>query len=69
MFVEYASFIQELTFEHVKEELSDLQIRQLCQFGDLLLDWNKRTNLTRITEPHEIIIKHFIDSMILSKFM
>ncbi|HEY8911488.1 MAG TPA: 16S rRNA (guanine(527)-N(7))-methyltransferase RsmG [Desulfosporosinus sp.] len=69
MFLEYASFIKELTYKHVQEELSDLQISQLCHFGDLLLDWNQRMNLTRITDPHEVILKHFIDSMILSKFI
>ena len=69
MFLQYASFIQELTHTHVKEELSDLQVGQLCQFGDLLLDWNQRVNLTRITDPHEVILKHFIDSMVLSKFI
>lgn len=69
MFLDYAPFIQELTFKHVKEKLSELQINQLCQFGDLLLDWNQRVNLTRITEPHEVILKHFIDSMVLSKFV
>lgn len=69
MFHEYASSIQELTYKHVGVELSDLQVTQLCQFGDLLLDWNQRMNLTRITDPHEVILKHFIDSMVLSKFV
>ena len=69
MFLEYASFIRELTCKHVKVELSDLQVNQLCHFGDLLLDWNQRVNLTRITDPHDVILKHFIDSMILSKFV
>jgi 16S rRNA (guanine527-N7)-methyltransferase len=69
MFLEYASFIQELTRKHMDVELSDLQIIQLCDFGDLLLDWNQRLNLTRIIDPHEVILKHFIDSMVLSKFI
>ncbi|HWQ42557.1 MAG TPA: 16S rRNA (guanine(527)-N(7))-methyltransferase RsmG [Desulfosporosinus sp.] len=69
MFLDYAPFIQELTCKHVKEKLSDLQVNQLCHFGDLLLDWNQRINLTRITDPHEVILKHFIDSMVLSKFV
>lgn len=69
MFQEFASFIQESTYKHIGCELSNLQITQLCHFGDLLLDWNKRLNLTRITDPHEVILKHFIDSMVLSKFI
>ncbi|MDA8221856.1 MAG: 16S rRNA (guanine(527)-N(7))-methyltransferase RsmG, partial [Desulfitobacterium hafniense] len=38
-------------------------------FGDLLLEWNQRLNLTRITDPQEVILKHFIDSMVLAKFI
>lgn len=69
MFQELASFIQESTYKHIGCELSELQVTQLCHFGDLLLEWNQRLNLTRITEPHEVILKHFIDSMVLSKFI
>jgi len=68
-FKEYASLIQQLTYQHVGCDLSDLQVIQLCNFGDLLLDWNQRLNLTRITDPHEVILKHFIDTMILAKFI
>lgn len=32
-----------------------------------LLSWNERINLTAIRSPHEIIIKHFIDSMACSR--
>jgi len=66
MFKQYASLIHQLTYQHLGNDLSDLQVLQLCDFGDLLLDWNQRLNLTRITDPHEVIIKHFIDSMVLS---
>jgi len=69
MFQEFASFIRESTFKHIGQELSDLQVRQLCEFGDLLIDWNQRLNLTRIIDPYEVIMKHFIDSMVLGKFI
>ena len=65
MFSEYASLIHQLTYQQIGFDLSDLQVTQLCDFGDLLLDWNQRLNLTRITDPHEVILKHFIDSMVL----
>ena len=29
----------------------------------LLLEWNEKINLTAITDPHEAVIKHFIDSI------
>ena len=69
MFNEYATLIHQLTYQHTGSDLSDLQVTQLCNFGDLLLDWNQRLNLTRITDPHEVILKHFIDSMVLAKFI
>lgn len=69
MFQEYASLIHQLTYQHIGTDLSDLQVTQLCNFGDLLLDWNRRLNLTRITDPHEVILKHFIDSMVLANFI
>src|SRR5437763_16882581 len=28
-----------------------------------LLDWNTRTNLTAITDPDDVLIKHFLDSL------
>jgi len=69
MFNEHSALIHQLTYQHVGRELSDLQVTQLCDFGDLLLDWNQRLNLTRITDPQEVILKHFIDSMVLAKFI
>lgn len=36
-------------------------------YAEMLVDWNERVNLTAITNPHEIIEKHFIDSMLVMK--
>jgi len=43
--------------------LSDEQIRAFSQYQELLLEWNQKMNLTAITEPQEIAVKHFIDSL------
>lgn len=32
---------------------------------NMLIEWNKKMNLTAIKEPQEIVIKHFLDSAIL----
>ena len=69
MFKEYAALIHQLTIQHIGCDLSDIQVNQLCDFGDLLLDWNQRLNLTRIIEPHEVVLKHFIDSMVLANYI
>ncbi len=34
---------------------------QFMTYLSLLLEWNEKMNLTAITEPHEVIQKHFID--------
>lgn len=44
-------------------ELSDLQIGQLYEFFEMLVEKNKVMNLTAITEEHDVVVKHFIDSM------
>ncbi|ETP71415.1 16S rRNA methyltransferase G [Lachnospiraceae bacterium JC7] len=45
--------------------LSDLQCEQLYQFYIMLVEKNKVMNLTAITEEHDVIVKHFVDSMCL----
>ena len=35
------------------------------RYMELLLEWNEKLNLTAITEPGEIVEKHFIDSLTL----
>ncbi len=43
--------------------IEDAQVEQLIRYLTQLIEWNKTINLTAIIEPHEIIIKHFIDSL------
>lgn len=44
-------------------ELTDTQIHQFEKFAGMLLDANRKSNLTRITDPTEIVTKHFLDSL------
>ncbi len=44
-------------------ELAEPQLAQFEQLTSLLLDWNSRMNLTGITEPAEIALKHYLDSL------
>ena len=37
------------------------------RYAALLVDWNQRMNLTAITDPQGIVVKHFIDSLLLLK--
>lgn len=48
--------------------LSDKQIIQFSRYNDLLMEWNSFMNLTAITEPGEVMKKHFLDSLALGRF-
>lgn len=45
-------------------ELSDGQLAQLDRYAELLAEWNQKMNLTAITDPEGILIKHFLDSIL-----
>ncbi|MBP3803596.1 MAG: class I SAM-dependent methyltransferase, partial [Oribacterium sp.] len=49
--------------EKIGIKLSEIQIEQLYKFYIMLVEKNKVMNLTAITEEHDVIVKHFIDSM------
>ncbi|MBR4909756.1 MAG: 16S rRNA (guanine(527)-N(7))-methyltransferase RsmG [Clostridia bacterium] len=37
---------------------------RLDLYGNLLLEWNEKMNLTAITEPEEVLYKHFYDCLL-----
>lgn len=39
------------------------QIGQFSVYHEMLLDWNTRMNLTAITAPEDVAVKHIIDSL------
>ena len=47
--------------------LDQTQLIQLEKYYELLIEWNKKINLTRIIEKKEVYIKHFYDSITLIK--
>ena len=50
---------------NISREKADL----LYKYMELLLEWNEKINLTAITNQHEIILKHFIDSLSINKYV
>lgn len=47
--------------------LTKEQLKKLEHFYELLISWNEKMNLTRITEKEEVYLKHFYDSLTLTK--
>ena len=56
-------------FEAAGLELSHELYEKLDIYADFLIEYNKNVNLTAISEPVEVLRKHFIDSIILSKYV
>lgn len=44
-------------------ELDQRQVEMFDDYMRLLKEWNRKLNLTSITEENEIAVKHFLDSM------
>lgn len=62
--------IREELIAHAKEigvKVSPAQAEQFQTYLDMLLERNEVMNLTAITDPHEAVIKHFVDSLTLLK--
>lgn len=47
--------------------LTSYQQEQLEKFYHLLISWNEKINLTRITSENEVYLKHFYDSLTIVK--
>lgn len=49
--------------------LSADQKKQLVDFVALLDKWNKAYNLTSVRDPNEMLIKHILDSLVVSPYL
>jgi 16S rRNA (guanine527-N7)-methyltransferase len=43
--------------------LDDTQLALFARYRDELLDWNTRVNLTAITDPAQVLARHFLDAL------
>ena len=43
--------------------LTEAQIAQFAVYNEMLTDWNTRMNLTALTAPEDVAVKHIIDSL------
>lgn len=49
--------------------LNEIQLEKFYNYMNLMLEWNEKINLTAITEPDDIILKHFVDSLTIQKYI
>ena len=52
---------------HVK--LDETALERFDIYGKLLVEWNEKINLTAITDPEGITIKHFLDSLTIFSYV
>jgi 16S rRNA (guanine527-N7)-methyltransferase len=65
--VEHESELREFTISSAKElglTIDENHAEQFMRYLAHLIEWNKSINLTAIIDPKEIIIKHFVDSLV-----
>ena len=59
---EFIKYLEELNIYPTEEQLIKLD-----KFYKLLISWNEKINLTRITEEKDVYLKHFYDSLTITK--
>ena len=51
------------------DEPTDDQIKSLFELTEIMLETNKTLNLTTITDHSQILLKHYVDSLTVSKYI
>lgn len=54
-----------LELKKIGIEITDEQLVLLDKYYQLLIEWNEKINLTRITDEKDVYLKHFYDSLTL----
>ena len=55
--------------KQLKVDLTEEKLEKLNKFYNLLIEWNKKINLTRIEKEDEVYLKHFYDSLTIAKIV
>ena len=50
-------------------QVSEQQKNQLIELVNLLNKWNKAYNLTSVRDPQEMLVKHILDSLVVSPYL
>lgn len=55
--------------DKINIKINDEKADKFYKYMNMLLEWNEKINLTAITDPKDIILKHFIDSATILKYI
>jgi len=66
---QFKSALETSLFSLGIDALAETQLRQLVKHYSMLREWNRRVNLTRITEPDEAAQFHYADSLFGGRFI
>ncbi len=58
-----------LELEKINIKLTNKQLNSLDKYYELLIEKNKKINLTTITQKEEVYLKHFYDSLTITKII
>ena len=59
---EFIKYLEELNIYPTQD-----QLEKLNKFYHLLIEWNEKINLTRIVDEKDVYLKHFYDSLTITK--
>ena len=59
---EFIKYLEELNIYPTQDQLNKLD-----KFYNLLIEWNEKINLTRIVDEKDVYLKHFYDSLTITK--
>ena len=64
-------FLEELIgkAQKIDIKISEEEANKFYNYMNLLLEWKEKINLTAITVPKEVILKHFVDSITINKYI
>ena len=69
--MEKAKFLENLInkAKQINVVITEEKANRFYEYNNLLLEWNEKINLTAITDEREIILKHFIDSLTINRYI
>lgn len=69
--MELEQFKKELekNLKNIDININDKQAESFYKYMNELIEENKKVNLTAITDPKDIILKHFVDSLTINRYL